>query len=249
MEGIERKPFQGTYNIIRFNWHYYVLITILIIVLLYGSKFLPDMLHTATLLACLILVLITFISMAVSYYIYDYSGLYSFNWLNDIVKGQNKQLVNITAGFDETSTILSGKYSSSKVIALDFYDPAKHTEVSIKRARKAYPAFEHTQTVSTTNAGLQPNTVDYFTLIFAAHEIRDNKERVCFLKQLKDALKDDGRIIIAEHKRDYVNFLAYNIGTFHFLSNKTWISTFEKANLVIESETKINPFITLFILK
>ena len=51
-----------------------------------------------------------------------------------------------------------------------------------------------------------------------------------------------------EHQRDVYNFLAYNIGFFHFLSATTWKQTFAGAGLSESRTIKITPFITTFIL-
>jgi ubiquinone/menaquinone biosynthesis C-methylase UbiE len=78
---------------------------------------------------------------------------------------------------------------------------------------------------------LQANSVDYIFLIFAAHEIRNEAERTSFFKQLKNVLKDDGKIIVTEHQRDLPNFIAYTIGFFHFYTNKTWKKIFTQSAL------------------
>ena len=83
-------------------------------------------------------------------------------------------MVNINAGFDETSMLLKQKYPNATLEVFDFYDPTKHTEVSIERARMAYPAFPDTVTISTTNIPLQENSTD--CCVFNLSGAR-NKER------------------------------------------------------------------------
>ena len=85
-------------------------------------------------------------------------------------------------------------------------------------------------------------------LILAAHEIRNDVERIVFFKQLQKALTSTGKIIVVEHQRDIANFIAYNFGFFHFHSLKKWKATFKSSNLSIEKEFKITPFISTFIL-
>jgi SAM-dependent methyltransferase len=132
--------------------------------------------------------------------------------------------------------------------SLFFYDQALHTEVSVKRARKAYPPYPGTLSIRTDNVPLSEDTADVIFLLFSAHEIRDHAEREVFFTRLKKALKPGGSIIIAEHLRDPLNFLAYNFGFFHFFSRRTWEQTFTKAGLSIIAESTITPFITTFTL-
>ena len=248
MESLIRKPFQGVGNIIRFNWQYYVIAFLSAVALFSVSNFLSYYLSLAAMVIAILIITSTVLSLLVSYYIYDYSGLYTLDWLDVLNIGSGKQLVNINAGFDETSAILSARYLGSHLAVLDFYDAKKHTEVSIKRARRVYPVFPGTITINTSNLNLKENSVDYAFLIFAAHEIRNNEERGTFFKQIKDALKQEGKIIVTEHRRDINNFMAYNLGFFHFLSRETWKKTFAKAGLSIEKEIKLTPFISTFIL-
>lgn len=241
-----RKPFQGVWNIVRFNWHFYVLAFgfLLMILVLLNSTTTPIDIYFSIL--GILVFLSTFISLLVSYYVYDFSELYQLNWIDS--SNENKKIININAGFDETSFLLKNKFPNSKLTVFDFYDPKQHTEISIKRARKAYPLFPNTKSVSTNSLPFADNEADQIFITFAAHEIRNEQERVIFFKELARILKPAGQVIITEHLRDTANFLAYNIGFLHFYSNKTWHKTFEIANFIIKKEQKLTPFISTFTL-
>ncbi len=245
-----RKPFQGVRNIIRFNWHFYLLATVTVTLMLWVATMLHHPLTVyVNLITCLVIATTT-ISLLVSLYIYDLSNLYSLNWLDglNLNTGTGSKLFNINAGFDETSHLLQQKYPSASLQAFDFYDPAKHTEISIKRARSAYPAYGNTIAVTTSSLPLETQSADAIFLLFAAHEIRDDDERAVFFNELSRVLKSTGKVIVTEHLRNKPNFLAYNIGFLHFLSKASWYRTFRAAYFTIETETKITPFITTFTL-
>ena len=241
-----RKPFQGVWNIIRFNWHFYVGSLLVLSLLLLLTKFTNSTIGIYLIVVSALVLLPTLISLFVSIYVYDLSGLYQLNWIGDMNKFEDKLLININAGFDETSVLLKKKFPDSELVVLDFYDPKKHTEVSIKRARKAYPFFPNTKSVTTTNLPLADNSADRIFLIFAAHEIRNEAERILFFKELKRILKPAGQIIVTEHLRDVANFFAYNIGFLHFYSKSTWLEIFKSADLALKNEQKITPFISTF---
>jgi ubiquinone/menaquinone biosynthesis C-methylase UbiE len=246
MESI-RKPFQGVWNIIRFNWHFYALSLGFVLLIFWLNNF-PTLRIFANILDFLIIAT-TIISLLVSYYVYDLSGLYNLNWMDNFVASENIRIININAGFDETSILLKRKFPDTNLLVFDFYDPSKHTEISIKRARKAYPPYPNTRQISTSNIPIQDNFADKIFVILAAHEIRDFEERTFFFKELKRILKQNGQIIITEHLRDLPNFLAYNIGFFHFIAKSSWYNSFKLANLKIYEEIKITPFVTTFILE
>ena len=242
-----RKPFQGINNIIRFNWHFYVPALLAVFIIASIFPFLPKVLHLFFILLISIILIPTMISLLVSFYVYDLSGIYHFSWLKNNIH-QGSKIINIHAGFDESSEILKSIFSSSALTVFDFYNPSMHTEISIKRARKAYPPFVGTIKIDTGHIPVNDNYADVIFLFFAAHEIRDDNEREIFFSELHRVLKPGGEIKIIEHLRDIPNFLAYNIGFLHFLSLKTWEKTFKQSSFNFKLE-KINPFVTNFTLK
>lgn len=248
MESSVRKPFQGVMNIIRFNWHFYALSASIVVFIFLTQHYFISFKVTGDIILLLI-VCSTLISLAVSAYIYDFSDLYNLSWLNHLKSGEKEKIININAGFDETSTLLKSKFENAELFVVDFYDPEKHTEVSIKRARKAYPPFPNTQQVSTIDLPIQDNSADKIFAILSAHEVRDEKERITFFRELQRVLKPNGKVIVTEHLRDTANFLAYNIGFFHFHSKTVWKQTFRSSGLELVEEKKITPFITTFILE
>ena len=243
-----RKPFQGVWNIVRFNWHFYVLSFGILFLLLLFSNYADSTFRFYFFIIGLLIFLPTLISLSISYYVYDLSGFYNLNWITSSTTDQQYTIVNINAGFDEMSILLNGKFPAAELLVFDFYDPRKHTEVSIKRARKVYPVFPSTKSVTATILPMSENSADKIFVIFAAHEIRNEQERIGFFKELKRILRPTGEIIITEHLRDVPNFLAYNIGFLHFYSKRTWLKLFKLAGLSLKSEQKLTPFIATFTL-
>jgi ubiquinone/menaquinone biosynthesis C-methylase UbiE len=243
-----RKPFQGTWNIIRFNRHFYIIGILFLILTISLLSILPVSVHIYLLCIVLLATIPVIISLVVSAWVYDFSNLYWLNWLPANLQISNGAIVNINAGFDETSVLLHKKYPGASLKVFDFYDPEKNTEISIKRARKAYPAYPGTVSVKISSLGLADNSADVVFVILSAHEIRDKDERKVFFKEINRVLKPGGRVIVVEHLRDFANFLAYTIGFFHFFSKKSWLDTFESSGFSVEKEIKITPFISSFIL-
>jgi hypothetical protein len=159
------------------------------------------------------------------------------------------RLINIHAGFDETSTLLQLQFPQVELKVFDFYNPLKHTERSIQRARKAIEPFPGTLHTETHSILLPDQCADTICIIFAAHEIRDMDERISFFKEMKRIADPQAKIIVVEHLRDLPNFLAYTIGFFHFLSLASWKKTFTDSGLQIHQEIQLNPFIKAFILQ
>ncbi|WP_290702126.1 methyltransferase domain-containing protein [Lacinutrix sp.] len=247
---IKRKKFQGVLNILSFNRHFYVIglsvLTLIIIGFLYFEW--------SRLLLWIIIIAFIYgliIPLVVSAYVYDYSGYYNFNWLQKLdLEDTNAQLIlNINAGFDETSFSLKEKFPLSNLQVFDFYNAKKHTEPAIVRARKVTIEYPNTQQINTDYIPLKDKCVDIIFLLSAAHEIRSNIEKVKFLKECHRVCKPNGKVIVVEHLRDLPNFFAFSIGFTHFFSKNTWNSVFKKAGFNNGTETKFTPFMSIFSFK
>lgn len=249
MAGPVRKRFQGVTNIIHFNTHYYTIYVVSIIALGMVSALLPDSYATLIWELIGVVFIVGLLSVVVSWYVYDYSGMYDLKWLDSLGIKQTDVLVNINAGFDETSEIIHYKYPLNKLVVFDFYNPETHTELSIKKARKAYPAYKNTQTITTTTIPLDDNSAGVVLLIMAAHEIRNEEERLQFFINLRAKLKPGGTIVVIEHLRNVPNFIAFNFGAFHFYSATNWRNLFNNAGLRLAAEHNLNLFVKQFILK
>lgn len=248
-QAIERKQLQGVTNIVRFNWHFYV---IGLLLLLAGFVLWFCTANIFLRAGIIIFSVGTFwnlcVSLLVSAYVYDLSGFYALSWLQPFVSEDRRRVANIHAGFDETSEIISVMLPGALLSVYDFYDAARHTEMSIRRARAAYDSYPGTRQIDTRNPLLTEAPYDIVLLTLAAHEIRSEKEAASFFHSLRAQLAPGGRIIVVEHLRDTANFMAYTVGFFHFFSMRRWLRVFNAAGLVVETKEKINPFITLFCL-
>jgi SAM-dependent methyltransferase len=242
---IARSRFQGVVNILRFNWHFYVGAILLLCGLLFASDYLVQPLQTLVYLAICISIITIAVSLLVSYYVYDYSKIYDLKWIAD---ADHSDILNINAGFDETTDILRHKFPNARITSCDFYNEHKHTEISIKRARLAYPPADDVIKTETCLLPFADNSFNKVLAIFSAHEIRNDEERVAFFKELSRVTKPSGQILVTEHLRDISNFLAYTVGFMHFFSKESWKDTFRKSHLNIVEEIKTTAFVTTFIL-
>ena len=243
----KRRPFQGVLNILSFNRHYYVFGLIAIAVLFATRLFImwPTFIFWIVVGAFLYGLIMP---LLVSAYVYDFSGYYRFDWLQKVVynKKNAEVIVNINAGFDETSFILGAKFPVADVKVFDFYDAGRHTEPAIKRARKVSLEYPNTKEIASHSIPLKDKSVDLVFLLSAAHEIRSNSEKVQLLKECRRVCKPDGNVVMVEHLRDFPNFVAFSIGFTHFFSRATWKRAFEDAGFSFFAETKFTPFMSIF---
>jgi len=244
---VKRRPFQGVLNILDFNRHfYYYGIAALLLILGIGY-----MLNVASIILLLVILGFAYgllMPLIVSAYVYDFSNYYALDWLNKYVAEPSAplNLVNINAGFDETSFIIKNKIKESELSVFDFYNDELHTEPAIIRARKVSLTYPNTQQIGSHKIPLQDGETDIVFLLSSAHEIRDFNEKVGFLKECHRICNPNGKVIMVEHLRDLPNFIAFTIGFNHFFSKNTWQKAFDTAGFSTFKEEKFTPFMSIF---
>jgi SAM-dependent methyltransferase len=243
----KRRKFQGALNILSFNRHFYFRGLAVLAVLFASRLFIgwPDIVFWIIIAAFLYGFLMPLI---VSAYVYDFSGYYDFHWLKNQIGNDErvKLIVNINAGFDETSFIIKRRFPGSDLRVFDFYNAKQHTEPAIKRARKVSLVYPNTQQIVSNSIPLKDKTADIIFLLSAVHEIRSQDEKVQFLKECHRLCKPGGKVIMVEHLRDFPNFLAFSIGFTHFFSREAWKNAFEQAGFSSFQETKFTAFMSIF---
>lgn len=242
----QRGPLTGVANIVRFNWPFYALAALAVLLLGAAVAWGPLGWRGYAGPALLAVLIPAVVSLLASWYVYDYSGLYRFNWLPPTAEPP-RRLLNIHAGFDETSALLQQQFPATKLLVFDFYDPQLHTEASIRRARATVAPYPGTGQVRPAVLPLPAACIDQVFVLLAAHEIRHSAQQVAFLRELGRILAPNGRAVVVEHLRNPANFLAYTVGFLHFYSRAIWLHAFVAAGLQLERELKITPFVSAFI--
>ena len=240
---VNRHFAEGVLNIVRFNWPFFAWSAVGAGVLLIVALCTHSWIALAALIGLILLLIGVMIPLLVSFYVYDLSGLYELSFLKGL---SPRKIVNLTAGFDETTELLQKNFPEAEVLTFDFYQEEAHTEPSIRRARKRLSTPPGTFSISTSEIPLPDGEVDLILGFLSLHEVRDIHERTRFLAEVRRTLAPQGSIHIVEHLRDLPNFLAYSIGFLHFHSRKTWHQAFASAGLTVSHEECLTPFVRLF---
>lgn len=237
---VTRSRFTGVSQIVRFNWPFYAVAILLALATLRAPWPWP--------VAGTVALFYLLVSLGVSHYVYDLSSLYRWTWLDRALPTEPETMTNVHAGLDETSGALAHRFRDARLIVLDVYDPAAHTEASIRRARAYLPPLPETVSTPTGHLPVADGSQDAVFLLLAAHEIRDEAESVGFFREVGRILTHDGRAVLVEHLRDLPNFLAFGPGFLHFFSRRRWRRVIEQGGLEVTDEFAVNPFIRAFVL-
>jgi SAM-dependent methyltransferase len=238
--------YSGASKIVRFNWPWFVLavlITVVAVLLLHtGALDGPSVVVAAAVLFASGFWLLA--SLVVSHYVYDRSPVSRGEWLHGVDPATVRRAVVFHAGQNEASAALARLPASVTVQAFDFYEPTRNGTPSLIRARAL--AERRDVGIVPDAIPLNDGTLDLGLVVFAAHEIRREHERVTFFRELARALASNGRVLVVEHLRDGWNVLAYGPGALHFLSRRTWIRSFRRGGLTLLREVSCTPFVRVF---
>jgi SAM-dependent methyltransferase len=241
----------GVSNIIRFNPGFYVVGGLTILAGSAGmwlvGRFMPDGILLGGWIALAIAGWWFCASLAVSFWIYDLSGLYRWDWLSRRLPRENAEILVAHAGFDEVTLSLRRRFPTWRVTPLDFHDATRMTEPSIRRARRRYPPLPDTILASLEAWPIdQPIECVLFSL--SAHEWRMPGERTALLRAASESLAPGGRIVLLEHLRDIRNFIAFGPGFLHFHSTTTWRNDWTNAGLECVDHFQVAGFLGGFVL-
>ncbi len=241
-----RGRFEGTRQILQFNWPFYAVAAPL---LAFGSLVLkrrnwPRLIRLGGQSGILAGAFWILASIAASWWVYDASPIMKWRWLRAYFPKNPPRWANFHAGLDESTPALRELFESPGQ-ALDFFDAPTMTEPSIRRAR-ALVTPEIVPTSADFRAlPLPSNSLDAAFVFFAAHEIRDPRDREIFFAELHRVLDSGGKLVVLEHVRDVANFTVFGPGALHFWGASEW-QRLAQPHFEVETETRITPFVRLW---
>ena len=197
-----------------------------------------------------VILLNIFASIVASYLLYDKSDLYEFKNLNKFIdweKTENATLIH--ASFDPFSKKLEEHHKNVNFTVCDIFENRHEQESGIKISKQTFPPNPKEIKISPTNLPFDNESQDVVLAITAVHEVLNHRDRVFFFQEAGRILKNDGVIIVSEQFRDVINFVFFNIGAFHFLSEKHWKKAIAEAGLEVIANEKITPFANMLVIK
>ncbi len=247
---VTRGKYTGALNILQYNVHYYAasLCAMLAIGALLWFRLLPRAGQAALIGAAALTAFWSLSSLFASYYVYDYVGVTRWNWILRILLSPSHRWLNIHAGLDESTAILTQLFPGSEYMVLDIYDPREMTEPSIARARRVHPSPQPAVIGKLDALPLPDRDRDTLFLLFAAHEIRQAARRTEFFQEAARVLANSGQLLLVEHLRDWKNFVAFGPGFLHFYSRNEWLRVARDAGLTIKREDSVTPFVRYFVM-
>jgi len=241
----------GVLHILQYNRHYYLasLAALSGLVVVLRLEIFPTPARTILFAVMGLIVFWSVGSLIASYYVYNYAGVTRWSWLPATLPSTPRHWLNIHSGLDESTETLTQLFREAKGEAVDIYDPVTMTETSIKRARRSQSTRQPATAARLDTLPAPQCSRDTIFLLLAAHEVRDADQRVELFREAARILTENGQLLLAEHLRDWRNFLAFGPGFLHFHSRVEWLRVARKAGLSLEDEGSVTPLVRWFVFR
>jgi len=238
-------------RIVQFNWPFYAAAVAIAIAIPSIAARLPLMWPIRAVVYAGTALIVTWIvtSVAASWIVYDWSRLMEWDWVLQALGFSPKSWINLHAGYDTSTPALREAFKDADGRVFDIFDPKEMTEPSIRQARRLARNAVAAEAVDFHHLPVETGTIDVATLLLSAHELRTDQARSALFSELRRILGPAGRVVVAEHLRDWANFLAFGPGVLHFHSRRTWTRCFSRHRFDIHREFSITPFVRVFVLR
>ena len=218
-------------QIVRFNWPYYLSAAAAVVAgsVAVATLPMPGWIRYPAYGGIALVALWLVTSLVASWMIYDRSRLMDWDWVLQALGFSPASWINLHAGHDASTPALEKIFAGATGQEFDLYDARQ-----IADPRKL---------------PLPKGTVDVAMLVLSAHELRSDEARSALFAELRRVLGPAGRVVVAEHMRDWANFLAYGPAVLRFYSRRTWIRCFAQHRFDVHREFSITPFVRVFVLR
>jgi ubiquinone/menaquinone biosynthesis C-methylase UbiE len=250
---LSHQHYSGMMSTVIYNWPIFVGLLFFGLVTLSASLWVPAPWHWLLILSGAGALGYIISILVASFFVYDWGNRREYDRLAELGNlAQANVVIDITCGKLRGTRGLLARFQPSYYFLIDIYDGAKMTDAALRRARELEPPLrtEHRiyrQTGQANKLPLPHNWADLIYCNFSLHELQDATDRDAIFAEFARVLKPNGRLLLAEHGRDWLNFLTFGPGVFSFFSPTAWVRHMDQAGLTIQQHERWRGLVHLWV--
>jgi len=251
---LSHRHYSGMGATLLYNWPIFVGGVLFSVVILLLSGVVPSPWHWLFMVSGIAMMSLLITILGASYWVYDWGQSRDYDRLAELGNLQEaKVVVDITCGKLRGTRGFLPHFIGGHYFLVDIYDETTMTDQALKRARVMEPPLNSQRkifqrTAQANRIPIPPNWVDIIYCSYSLHELQNEADREIIFKQFTRMLKPGGHLLIAEHDRDWRNFLAFGPGAYTFFATSTWENHFATANLHIKHHERWRGLVNLWVL-
>jgi ubiquinone/menaquinone biosynthesis C-methylase UbiE len=250
---LSNRQYSGTMATLLYNWPIFAGALFFSMVTLTAGVLLPSPWHWLFLASGLAVLGLSLSILITSYFVYDCGQQHEYERLAELGQmAQANVVVDITCGKLRGTRGLLPLFKGGHYFLIDIYHAEKMPDAALRRARAWEPSLQAERRIyqrpgKANCLPLPHNWADVVYCNFSLHELQDASDREALFAEFARVLKPEGRLLIAEHGRDFLNFAAFGPGVFSFFSPVTWEKHIAKAGLAIQHHERWRGLVHLWV--
>jgi len=250
---LSNRHYSGTVSTLLYNWPIFAGALFFSLVALMVSMLLTAPWGWLLLVAGLGTLMLSFSILIASFIVYDWGVQHEYDRLAELGQvAQANVVVDITCGKLRGTRGLLAHFQRGHYFLIDIYNAEKMTDSALRRARDLEPPLQAERRIyqrpgHPDSLPLPHNWADVIYCSFSLHELQNATDREALFAEFARVLKPDGRLLIAEHGRDLLNFAAFGPGAFSFFSAATWSKHMAQAGLILQQHERWRGLVHLWV--
>jgi ubiquinone/menaquinone biosynthesis C-methylase UbiE len=188
-----------------------------------------------------------------SFIVYDWGSEREYKRLADLGDlEQANVVIDVTAGKLRGTRGLLPLVKGGHYFIVDIFDPEKMTDQALRRARELEPRLEadrrlYRRSARPDSLPIPHNWADVVYCSFSLHELGQVADREVIFREFNRILKPGGRLLVAEHGRDWRNLLVFGPGALSFFAPATWTRHIGEAGFTITHHERWRGLVHLWV--
>jgi SAM-dependent methyltransferase len=237
---LRNQQYSGTVATVLYNWPIFIGILLFSLSAVVVTPVLAAPWHWVVLGAGLLGLIVMANILIGAFIAYDWGQSREYERLAELGNiPEANVVIDVTAGKLRGSRGLLPLLKGGHYFVVDIFDPAKMADQALRRARRMEPPLEADRRIYKRRA--TPDTLpiphrwaDVVYCSFSLHELNEAADRDAIFKEFHRILKPDGKLVMAEHGRDWLNFLAFGPAMLSFFSPATWRDHLDRAEFEVK---------------
>lgn len=250
---LRNQQYSGTVATFLYNWPIFAGVMVFGIVALGTSSLLETPWSWLLILAGILVFIFAISVLLGSFIVYDWGTNREYKQLARLGNiEQANVVIDVTAGKLRGTRGLLPLVKGGHYFIVDIFDPERMTDQALRRARDMEPRLEtdrriYRRTARPESLPIPHNWADTVYCSFSLHELSQAADRKVIFREFNRILKPGGQLLVAEHGRDWRNFLVFGPGALSFFAPATWTKHMSEAGFAIKHHNRWRGLVHLWV--